>query len=382
MEKIRFGMVGGGNGGFIGNVHRKGALMDDLAVLRAGCFSRNEEKNKETARQWGIEEESRVYGDFREMAEKESSREDGIEFVIIATPNHTHYEIAKCFMEKGIHIVCDKPLALDLAQGEELEQMAKEKNLLFAVTYTYTGYAMIRQARDLIDRGEIGKIITIMGEFPSEWQLLQMNGGPSEQATWRMDPSKSGPSGCCADIGTHVECLIEKMTGLKIKRVLAKLEKLPEGAGLPLENNVQVLAEFDNGASGMIWTSQVAVGCETDIAVRVFGDKGALEWSHRTPAVLKVTRINEPPQIYTPARDYTTQGCRDLSRLPSGHPEGFYEAFANIYRGFLHALLERKGEETGQKISFPTVSDGLRGIRFVEACLKSNEENNVWVNVD
>lgn len=269
--KLKFGMVGGGNGAFIGNVHRHGAVMDDLAVLTAGCFTRNEEKNLMTAREWGIADESRVYPNYREMAQKEGERKDGIDFVSIATPNDTHYEIAKCFMENGIHIMCDKPLALNASQGEELAAMARERGLLFGVTYTYTGYAMIRQARDLIDAGEIGKILTVVGEYPQEWLLVQMVSDRSDQATWRMDPARSGPSGCCADIGTHVECLISKMTGLEVDSVLARFERLPKDQNLPLENNVQVLVNFKGGVSGMIWTSQVAIGHETDLCIRIFG---------------------------------------------------------------------------------------------------------------
>ena len=379
--KLRFGMVGGGNGAFIGNVHRHGAVMDDLAVLTAGCFTRNEEKNLMTAREWGITDESRVYPNYREMARKEGEREDGIDFVSIATPNDTHYEIAKCFMENGIHIMCDKPLALNASQGEELASMAREKGLLFGVTYTYTGYAMIRQARDLIDAGEIGRILTVVGEYPQEWLLVQMVSDRSDQATWRMDPARSGPSGCCADIGTHVECLISKMTGLEAESVLARFERLPKDQNLPLENNVQVLVNFKGGVSGMIWTSQVAIGHETDLCIRIFGEKGSIEWQHRNPAELRVTKINEPPQIYTATRDYVSQACRDLSRLPSGHPEGFFEAFGNIYRGFCSHLLQQKEGADPGSYRYPTVEDGVRGIKFVDACLKSDREGNIWTKV-
>ena len=379
--RLKFGMVGGGNGAFIGNVHRHGAVMDDLAVLVSGCFSRNREKNLETAENWGIADRERVYSSYEEMAEKESVREDGIDFVTIATPNDTHYPIAKCFLMHGIHVMCDKPLALRAEEGEELAALAKEKGLLFGMTYTYTGYAMVKQARQLIEAGEIGNILTVVAEYPQEWLLVQMVSDRSDQATWRMDPARSGPSGCCADIGTHVECLIKKMTGLSVKKVLANFEKLPREKELPLENNVQILVKFDDDISGMIWTSQVALGHETDLLIRVFGDKGALEWQHKEPAVLRVTRINEPPQIYTPTRDYDTEECRGLSRLPSGHPEGFFEAFGNLYRGFCSALLKTKyGVDVGE-YDYPTVEDGVHGLRFIDACIESNAKGNVWVDV-
>lgn len=379
--KLKFGMIGGGNGAFIGNVHRHGAVMDDLAVLTAGCFSRNSEKNLETAGDWGIPDAARVYTNYKDMADSESQRDDGIDFVTIATPNDTHYDIAKYFMEHGIHIMCDKPLALNVSQGEELAAMAKEKGLLFGVTYTYTGYAMIRQARDLIEAGTIGNIMTVMGEYPQEWMIVQMVSDRSDQATWRMDPARSGPSGCCADIGTHIECLISNMTGLEVDSVLARFESLPKGKELPLENNVQAMIKYKGGASGMMWTSQVAIGHETDVSVRVFGDKGSIEWQHSTPTVLKVTKINEPPQIYTPTRDYDSGACQDLSRLPSGHPEGFYESFGNLYRGFCKHLLQLKTGADPGSYTYPTVEDGVRGIKFVEACLKSNEKGNVWVEL-
>ena len=379
--RLRFGMIGGGNGAFIGNVHRHGAVMDDLAELVAGCFSRNIEKNQETASDWGIRDMERVYTTYQKMAEKEASREDGIDFVSICTPNDTHYPIAKCFLEHGINVMCDKPLALKAEEGEELQKLAAEKDLQFGITYTYTGYAMIRQAREMIDAGEIGNILTVVAEYPQEWLLVQMVSDRSDQATWRMDPARSGPSGCCADIGTHVECLIKKMTGLSVRKVLANFEKLPKDHDLPLENNVQILAKFDNDISGMIWTSQVAIGHETDLLIRVFGDKGAIEWQHKEPAVLRVTRINEPPQIYTPTRDYDSIFCRSLSRLPSGHPEGFFEAFGNLYRGYCSALLKKKYGIDAGNFDYPTIEDGVHGLKFIDACIESNARGNIWVEV-
>ena len=376
--KLKFGMVGGA-GGFIGDVHRHGALMDDLAILTAGCFSRNIEKNRKYAEKWNITDTERVYTDYKEMAEKEAAREDGIDFVTIATPNDTHYPIAKCFLEHGIHIVCDKPLALTAEQGRELATLAKEKDLLFGVTYTYTGYAMIRQAREMIDHGEIGKITCIQGEYPQEWLAVSLETGSSEQATWRQDPARSGASGCCADIGTHVECLISKMTGLHPKRVIARFDSIP--ADIPLETNAQMMVEFEGGIPGMIWTSQVAMGHETDVTARIFGEKGSIEWHHLKPWELRVTRINQPPQTYTANRTYLYPAAKDLCRLPSGHPEGFYEAFGNLYRGFCMNLIAKKTGGDPGSYRYPTVEDGVKGIEFVDACLESNAKNNVWVTV-
>ncbi|WP_122790723.1 Gfo/Idh/MocA family protein [Intestinibacillus sp. Marseille-P6563] len=377
--RLKFGMVGGA-GGFIGDVHRHAAHMDDLALLTAGCFSRNMDKNRAFAEKWNITDPSRVYPDYQTMAEAETAREDGIDFVSITTPNDTHYPIAKCFLEHGIHIMCDKPLALNAEQGRELAKLAKEKDLLFGVTYTYTGYAMIRQAREMIDAGEIGRITCIQGEYPQEWLAVSLVSGSSEQATWRQDPARSGASGCCADIGTHVECLISKMTGLHPTRVIARFDSIP--ADIPLETNAQMMVEFDGGIPGMIWTSQVAMGHETEVGVRIFGEKGSVEWNHLRPWELRVTRINQPPQVYTTNRDYLYPAAKELCRLPSGHMEGFYEAFGNLYRGFCMNLIAKKTGGDPGSFRYPTVEDGVRGIEFVDACLKSNANNNIWVPIE
>ena len=377
--RLKFGMVGGA-GGFIGDVHRHAAHMDDLALLTAGCFSRNMDKNRAFAEKWNITDPSRVYPDYQTMAEAEAAREDGIDFVSITTPNDTHYPIAKCFLEHGIHIMCDKPLALNAEQGRELAKLAKEKDLLFGVTYTYTGYAMIRQAREMIDAGEIGRITCIQGEYPQEWLAVSLVSGSSEQATWRQDPARSGASGCCADIGTHVECLISKMTGLHPTRVIARFDSIP--ADIPLETNAQMMVEFDGGIPGMIWTSQVAMGHETEVGVRIFGEKGSVEWNHLRPWELRVTRINQPPQVYTTNRDYLYPAAKELCRLPSGHMEGFYEAFGNLYRGFCMNLIAKKTGGDPGSFRYPTVEDGVRGIEFVGACLKSNANNNIWVPIE
>ena len=377
--RLKFGMVGGA-GGFIGDVHRHAAHMDDLALLPAGCFSRNMDKNRAFAEKWNITDPSRVYPDYQTMAEAETAREDGIDFVSITTPNDTHYPIAKCFLEHGIHIMCDKPLALNAEQGRELAKLAKEKDLLFGVTYTYTGYAMIRQAREMIDAGEIGRITCIQGEYPQEWLAVSLVSGSSEQATWRQDPARSGASGCCADIGTHVECLISKMTGLHPTRVIARFDSIP--ADIPLETNAQMMVEFDGGIPGIIWTSQVAMGHETEVGVRIFGEKGSVEWNHLRPWELRVTRINQPPQVYTTNRDYLYPAAKELCRLPSGHMEGFYEAFGNLYRGFCMNLIAKKTGGDPGSFRYPTVEDGVRGIEFVDACLKSNANNNIWVPIE
>lgn len=378
MEKLRFGMIGGA-GGFIGDVHRKGAQMDDLALLAAGCFSREPSKNLQTAVRWNVTDHSRVYDSYQQMAEQEARRPDPIDFVIIATPNDTHYPIARLFLEHGIPVMCDKPLALTVEQGLELEALARQRQLLFGVTYTYTGYAMVRQAQAMIAAGEIGAITAIQGEYPQEWLAVSLVSNHSDQATWRHDPARSGPSGCCADIGTHVECLIRKITGLEPRWVIARFDKVP--AMVPLETNVQVMIDYEGGVPGLIWTSQIALGHETELTVRIFGEKGSIEWSHLRPWELRVTRINQPPQTYTASRDYLYPEARALCRLPTGHIEGFYEAFGNLYRGFCSHLATAKFGGDPSPFSYPTIQDGIQGLKFVEACLKSNAANNVWIEV-
>ena len=374
--KLRFGIVGGG-GGFIGNVHRHGALDDDLAVLAAGCFSRNPVTNLETAEKWNVSPE-RTYADYREMAEKETSREDGIDFVTIATPNVTHYEIAKCFLEHGVHVLSDKPVAMNAIQGQELEDLAEAKGLLFGVSYTYANYALIFQMRKMIEQGEIGQLVNVMCEYPQDWVMNTVHEGKSVHSSWRFDPKIIGPSLCVADIGTHLEYLVTAATGLRMKKVLCATQTIP--AGLPLETNAQVLFRLENGVPGMLWASQVAVGHECSVSIRVFGTEGALEWNHDTPRQLRVTKIGEPTQIYTPGRDFLYPNIAAMTRLPYGHPEGFYETFANIYRDFIrHILAQKKG--TPYQPLYPAIKDGVHGLRFVEACLQSAAESNTWVTI-
>lgn len=378
--ELRFGMVGGGNGAFIGDVHRHGAQMDDLAVLTAGCFTRNPQKNLEAGRKWHIHDESRIYPDYRMMAEEEAKREDGIQFVVITTPNVSHYEIAKCFMEHGVHVMCDKPLAFNLEQAQELEKIAKEKDLLFGLTYTYTGYAVIRQAREMIKAGKIGEILHVVAEYPQDWVISSLVQEKSDQAKWRFDPQIIGASLCTGDIGTHLEQLIAQSTGLTIKRVLARFDTYPRD--LPLETNTTVLLDFGDNITGTLWASQIAIGYECGIKIRIFGTEGSLEWSHEMPGVLKYTKINSPTMTLSANREYMCPESRRLSRLPAGHPEGYYEAFGNIYHSFCEHLLARLEGREPESYTYPTVEDGVHGMKFVKACVKSNAEGNIWVNVD
>lgn len=377
-RKLRFGMVGGGNGAFIGNVHRRGATMDEMAVLCAGCFTRNPEKNHASAFAWDVTDPSRVYANYKEMAEKESQRDDGIDFVIVVTPTDTHYEIVKCFLEHGIHVVCDKPLCYTLEQGEELKKIAQAHDLLLGLTYTYASYAIIRQAREMIDAGAIGKIINIIAEYPQDWVMLSSMDGTSINGQWRMNPARAGGSACCSDIGTHLEALIHTMTGLKLERVLARLNHYKDST---LDHDIQILLDYEHHIPGMMWASQVAAGYDCAVKIRVLGDQGSIEWNHTNPMEIRYAQLNKPTQIFTANRVYSYDACTELCRLPAGHPEGYYEAFANVYKSFCKTLLAKmEGTDAGD-YRYPTIDDGLAGIRFVQACLESDRNGNTWAEL-
>ncbi len=373
--KLRFGMVGGGGGG-IGPCHYAGAVMDHKAELTAGCFSRDEEKNGLYGGLWGVKDPARLYKDYRAMAEGEAAREDGIDFVSIVTPNDTHFEIAKCFMEHGIHVMCDKPLALNLEQGEELARIAKERDLLFGLTYTYAGYAMVRQARDLIERGELGDLLYVRAQYPQEWLAVALVAQKSDQSLWRLDHARTGPALATADIGTHCEHLIHAATGLVPRRVLAKFDTYPRD--LPLETNTTILLEYPGGVTGTIWASQIAIGHECDVSVEAYGTKGAIEWNHSAPGLLKFTRLNEPTQILTANRECNCIEANRLCRLPSGHPEGYFEAFGNLYRSFCEHLTAKKAGTLPASYTYPTIEDGIVGLKFIRACVESNQNDSVW----
>lgn len=379
MTQLRFGMVGGAEGAFIGDVHRRGAQMDDLATLSAGCFSRNPTKNAQTAQNWHVDP-SRIYSDFQQMAELESRRADGIDFVVIATPNNTHFSIAKCFLEHGIHVSCDKPVAMTVDEALQLRTLANSKRLHFGVSYTYINYPMVHQMRAMIDAGEIGRVLTVMAEYPQDWVVSAIDRGEPVHKAWRFDPAVAGNSASTADIGTHLECLIHAGTGLAVQEVLANLSHFPEN--MPLETNTQVLCRLDGNVPAMLWASQVAIGHECSVSLRVFGDKGALEWCHDHPNQLRCTRVNEPETYLTCGRGFLYDEVRTMSRIAYGHPEGFFEAFGTYYNGFCKEVLRRKGLYNGTSPAHPTLEDGIRGLRFVQACLQSHAHGNTWIRVD
>ena len=372
MEVLKYGMVGGGKDAFIGNVHRLAINLDAKAKLVSGCFSRNFENTLETGKSLGLDP-SRLYADYKEMVKSEAGK---IDFVVIATTNVSHFEISKAFLEAGIHVICEKPLTCEVNQAEELIKTCKNMGLLFAVTYSYGGAVTFKHVREIIAAGEIGEIRMVMGEYPQGY-LYAGDGG--KQGLWRTNPDEAGISNALGDIGTHIENSVSAMTGLKIKRVLAKMDKYAPGR--KLDDNSTVLIDFEGGASGTYWVSQVALGCDNDLKIRIFGSKGAIEWSHYDSEEVIVT--GEDGIRKTIRRGYSAIAPKAASftRLPSAHTEGYFEALANIYSNFADCLSKHKaGTLKPEDIDYPGLDEGLEGVKFIHKCVESSEKGNVWID--
>ena len=378
MKKLKYGMVGGGPGSFIGDAHRRAINLDGLAELVAGCFSRTAEKSMQTGEELGVVPD-RCYATFEEMAVKEATRADGIDFVVVVTPNVTHYAACKAFLQGGIHVACDKPLCLTVEQAKELCALAEEKKLLFMVTYTYMGHVTAKHIRHYIEQGKLGKIRTVMAEYPQGWLAYEGEWG-GKQGAWRCDPSQSGGVNCLGDLGTHVENAVATMTGLKIKRVLAKMDTVVPGR--VLDDNDVVMVEYEGGATGCYWTSQFAIGHDNDLRIRIYGSEGSILWSQENCE--KVTMIERDGRITELHRGNggIEPDAAAYERLPSGHTEGWLESMANLYRSFI-ACIRAKNDGTfkNEMIDFPTVHDGAEGVRFIHACLQSNANGNTWVDL-
>lgn len=374
---LRYGMVGGGPGAFVGDVHRKAAGFEGKAVLTAGCFSRNYTNTLAIGEQLGIDS-NRIYKNFNEMAENEAVCEEPIDFVVVVTPNYAHYEVAKKFLQKGIHVVCDKPLALTVAEGNELADLTKSNGLLFCITYTYSGYPMIKQAREIVKRGDLGEVRMIMAEYPQDWLLEALE---NKNGIWRTDPKYTGISNCVGDIGTHIENTISYITNLRITSLCAVLNNY--GMDQKLDTNASVLLQYDNGASGVYWSSQVAIGCENDLKIRIFGTKGSLEWEQKNADYLKLAFLNQPVRILSKGKGYLYPESQTAIRLPCGHPEGYYEAFANIYTSFNDALINLKtgNKKAHDKFDFPSIEAGLDGMKFIHGCVESSKRGSIWVSL-
>jgi predicted dehydrogenase len=377
-RKIRIGMVGGGKNAFIGGVHRIALRLDGYYELVAGSFSSNFDNSKETGKDLGLAED-RIYETYHEMAEKESARSDGIDVVAIVTPNHLHIPIAKIFAEKGIHIICDKPLALSSEEAINLKNIVESKKLIFALTHNYTGYPMVRHARSLIQKGDLGSIRVIQAEYPQDWLTTKAEDSGLKQAEWRTDPKRSGGGGCIGDIGTHAFNLIRFITGLEVDELSADIHTFVKGR--LLDDNAQIMLRFKGGAKGAIWSSQVAVGNENNLKIRVFGENGGLEWRQEDPNYLYYTKFGHPTQRVTRGSASASEEANNVTRVPPGHPEGYLEGFANIYSDVCKSLFAQINNQNYDQSNdcYPTIYDGVEGMRFIETVLESSKNNSKWV---
>ncbi|NGN43264.1 Gfo/Idh/MocA family oxidoreductase [Mesorhizobium sp. CGMCC 1.15528] len=377
---IRYGMVGGGQGAFIGGVHRIAARIDGEFVLVAGALSSSPERAKASGAELGLDPE-RNYGSFQEMAKAEARRPDGIEAVAIVTPNHMHYPAAKAFLEAGIHVICDKPLTSTLADAKKLAALVEKSGKVFVLTHNYTGYPMIRQAREMIQKGQLGDIRVVQAEYPQDWLTEKAEDTGSKQAAWRVDPKQSGVGGSTGDIGTHAYNLARFVTGLELDSLSADLDAFVKGR--LLDDNAHVMLRFKGGAKGMIWASQVAPGNENGLKLRVYGTKGGIEWVQADPNYLWFTPFGEPKRLITRGGAGAGPAAARVSRVPPGHPEGYLEGFATIYAEAARAIraARKKNGKPAKDVVYPTVQDGVEGVAFVEACVKSSKKNAAWTKL-
>lgn len=381
-REIKYGMVGGSIYAFIGEVHRKALAFDTRAELVAGCFSNVESENIDTAKAYGVSAE-RTYKDYKEMAAAEAKRADKLDFVSICTPNFLHYEVAKEFLLAGINVVCEKPLCFAVEEAEELERLAKEKDLIFAVTYAYTGYVMPKVMKEMIAEGKIGTIAAIVAEYAQDWLIDELSpekqGQTKNLSVWRTDPKFSGISNCVGDIGTHAENMIHYLTGLRMKRLMATTDNY----GHALDLNANIIMEYEGGVRGQLWCSQIATGRMNGLVVRIYGSEGSLEWEQHFPDYVKFTPRGKATEILSKRNSYITEKAHAAARIPSGHPEGYYVAFANTYRNILNAVAKKKAGEqlTADDLDFPKVSDGVNGVKFVHAVIESSKKDGAWVSL-
>jgi predicted dehydrogenase len=379
-QKLRMGMVGGGQGAFIGAVHRMAAGLDGEIELVCGAFSSDPEKSKASGADLGLQPD-RVYGSFEEMieSEKQLPPDKRIQVVSIVTPNHVHFGPAKMALENGFHVICDKPMCFNLEEALALQKVVEASGLIFALTHNYTGYPMVKQARQMVSKGEIGAIRKVVVEYPQGWLSTNLEATNHKQAAWRTDPARSGAAGSMGDIGTHAENLAEYITGLKITEMCADISIFVEGRQLDDDGNV--LLHFDNGAKGILHASQISAGEENNLNIRIYGEKGGLQWHQMEPNTLIVRWLDKPAQIYRTGGTNLYPEASAHTRIPAGHPEGYLEAFANIYRNFAMCVRARiEGTEPDPiYMDFPDVYDGVRGMRFIERVIESGKSNQKWV---
>jgi predicted dehydrogenase len=378
-RKLRYGMIGGGRGAFIGGVHRIAAIMDGQAVLTAGAFSSDAARSKASGEDLFLDP-SRVYGSYQEMAAAEAKMpaDQRLDFIVIVTPNHQHFPPAKLFLEAGFNVVCDKPVTFNLAEAKKLAAVVKKSKKVFVLTHNYTGNAMVKQARELVQAGALGEIRKVVAEYPQGWLSTLLEKTGQKQAGWRTDPKRSGAAGCIGDIGTHAENLARYITGLHIDTLCADLTTFVKGRALDDDGNI--LVRFKGGAKGIIHASQISVGEENALNIRVYGTKAGLEWHQEHPNQLLVKYPDKPTEIWGRGNGYVGKAAGAVTRTPSGHPEGYLEAFGNIYKEAFRAIrAEVAGEPIPADVDFPTITDGVEGMAFIETVVKSSKAGAKWV---
>ncbi|MFM2393043.1 MAG: hypothetical protein RLZZ546_1025 [Bacteroidota bacterium] len=382
MAKIRMGMVGGGRGAFIGAVHRMAAALDGQIELVCGAFSSDPEKSKLSAADLFIDS-SRAYESFEEMIKKEKDlpEEQRMQLVSIVTPNHMHFAPSKLALEHGFHVICDKPMTYSYEEAIELKKIVEASGKIFALTHNYTGYPMVKQAKAMIKNGEFGNIRKIVVEYPQGWLTTLLEASDQKQAAWRTDPSRSGIAGSIGDIGTHAENLAEYMTGLHIKEICADISIMVDGRKLDDDGNI--LLRFENGAKGILHVSQISAGEENNLNIRIYGEKGGIEWKQMEPNTLLVKWTDKPTQIYRTGGSNIYNTASLSTRIPAGHPEGYLEAFANIYKNVAHCIRAyEKGEQPDPiYLDYPTVDDGVRGMNFIMKAIESGRSESKWVSM-
>jgi predicted dehydrogenase len=379
-RKLRMGMVGGGRGAFIGGVHRRAANLDGNIDLVAGAFSSDPKKSKLSGKDFHLDS-SRVYNSYQEMAEKEKAlpEDQRIDFVTIVVQNHLHFDVAKTFLQAGFNVICDKPVTYDLAQARELRKIINKTKKVFALTHNYTGYPMVKLAREMVKKGELGEIIKVVCEYPQGYAITALTGEEKAIANWRANPEIAGISNCMGDIGTHAENLVHYITGLEIDKLCADLSvNIP---GRKLDDDGNVLVRFKGGAKGIIYASQVSNGDENDLNIRVYGTKKSIEWHQEDPNDLLVKDARAPRQVWRRGNDYVTGAAAENTRIPFGHPEGFIEAFANVYNAAAMAILDEVSGKYPRKsgYDFPDIRDGMIGMAFIETVVKSSKSKEKWV---
>jgi predicted dehydrogenase len=375
LRRLRGGIVGGGRGAFIGAVHRIAAELDGEAQVVAGAMSSHPEIARESAAAWFLE---RAYTSYEQMAATEATDENGIDFVIVATPNDLHYPVAKAFLAAGIHVVCDKPLALTVTEGQELVRLVEAGTTLFALTHNYTGYPAVRQAREMVRGGQLGEIRKVMVEYTQDWLMQPLESRGNKQAAWRTDPARAGLGGCVGDIGTHAQHLLEFVTERQIEALCADLSAVV--AGRRLDDDANILLRLRGGAKGTLVCSQVACGEENRLSIRVYGSQAALEWHQEEPSTLIFKPAGSPWVRLRTGQSYLSAAAKAVTRMPVGHPEGYLEAFANIYRGFIQDVRRVELGEAPLR-DYPSVQDGLRGLRFVAQAVASSRAGSIWLNL-